>query len=79
MIPRPDRGVIYCGKTVSGFELINNPSWYDQYMRLRRDQGHAEEDGPETWHAADVSQSWNRRRCSSRGLGTMGSAAAEEG
>jgi hypothetical protein len=46
MIPRPDRGVIYCGKIVSGFELINNPSWYDQYMRLRRDQGHAEEDGP---------------------------------
>ena len=58
LIPRPSRGVIYCGRVVHKFELVNSPPWYDQYMKLRHDQGCQEEDGDERWHAADVAQSW---------------------
>ena len=53
MVPRPSRGVIYCGRVISDFELEDAPGWYDKYMQIRGD-----EDGVDTWHAADVAQGW---------------------
>jgi hypothetical protein len=35
LIPRPTHGVIYCGRVVSKFELVNAPPWYDRYMAIR--------------------------------------------
>lgn len=54
LVPRPTRGVIYCGKITSKFELINAPSWYERYMEIRGDT-----DSAATWHAADVGQCWS--------------------
>jgi hypothetical protein len=53
MVPRPSRGVIYCGKIISDFELEDAPGWYEKYMDIRGDT-----DGEDTWHAADVAQGW---------------------
>lgn len=53
LIPRPDRGVVYCGRIVSRFELTDSPSWYDRYMVMRGDV-----DDETTWHAGDIGQSW---------------------
>lgn len=38
MVPRPIRGVIYCGRVISKFELVDDPPWYERYMRLRGDE-----------------------------------------
>jgi hypothetical protein len=54
LVPRPTRGVIYCGRITSEFELVNTPPWYDRYMEIRGD-----EDSDATWHAADVGQCWS--------------------
>jgi hypothetical protein len=48
MVPRPNRGLIYCGRVISKFELVAAPPWYDQYMQMRGDQ-----DSDAFWHAAD--------------------------
>lgn len=53
MVPRPSRGVIYCGRVIQDFELINAPPWYVRYMQIRGDK-----DGDDHWHAADVAQCW---------------------
>ena len=53
LVPRPMRGVVYCGRIASDFELVDRPPWYARYMEMR-----GESDSEETWHAADVSQSW---------------------
>ncbi|MDC8012566.1 hypothetical protein [Tahibacter soli] len=53
MIPRPEHGVAYCGRVISGFELVDNPAWYDAYMTLRGDT-----DTDDTWHSADIGQCW---------------------
>ena len=60
MVPRPNRGVVYCGRVVNDaalgvlpFQLIGNPPWYDHYMALRGGV-----DDSETRHAGDVCQSW---------------------
>ena len=53
MVPRPIRGVIYCGRVISKFELVDDPPWYERYMRLRGD-----EDDETRWHAADIAQCW---------------------
>jgi hypothetical protein len=53
MVPRPDFGVIYCGRITSKFELVNSPPWYERYMQIRGDT-----DGERFWHAADVAQCW---------------------
>jgi hypothetical protein len=58
LIPRPSLGLIFCGRVVHDFELVNSPPWYDHYMQLRHDQGRKEEDSDKWWHAADVAQSW---------------------
>lgn len=53
MIPRPEHGVVYCGRVVGDFELVDNPAWYDAYMAIRGDT-----DTDETWHSADIGQCW---------------------
>ena len=53
MVPRPNRGLIYCGRVICNFELVDAPPWYDRYMRIRGDQ-----DGDDLWYAADVAQCW---------------------
>lgn len=35
LVARPTRGVIYCGRTIGNFELINAPPWYERYMAIR--------------------------------------------
>ena len=59
VIPRPDRGLVYCG-TISGFELVNNPSWGKQYLELRISQGLAKPKSKfdEASHLRDVIQSF---------------------
>src|SRR5690348_10737098 len=53
LVPRPTRGVIYCGRVSGRFELVNAPPWYDRYMKIRGDA-----DDESRWHAADVAQCW---------------------
>jgi Restriction endonuclease len=53
LVPRPTQGVIYCGRVISQFELVNAPPWYDRYMSIR-----GGEDDETRWHAADVAQCW---------------------
>ena len=60
MVPRPNRGVVYCGRVVSNtdfggfpFQFVDDPPWYDKYMALR---GGVDDD--KTWHAGDICQSW---------------------
>jgi hypothetical protein len=53
MVPRPNRGLIYCGRVIGKFELVDAPPWYDRYMHIRGDQ-----DSDAFWHAADVAQCW---------------------
>jgi hypothetical protein len=55
LIPRPSRGVIYCGKVTSPFRLENSPPWYDRYVKIREAQGLAADSDE---HAADVAQCW---------------------
>jgi hypothetical protein len=57
LVPRPSRGVVYCGTINSEFELINDPPWYESYLKLL---GETLDDDvrKETWRAADVAQCW---------------------
>jgi len=54
LVPRPDRGVVYAGRVVAPFELIDNPPWGDAYLAFRRDHGLKVED--EFGHLGDVAQ-----------------------
>jgi hypothetical protein len=55
LVPRPARGFVYAGRTL-GFELVDNPSWGDEYLSLRRKQGLPVE--PRGSHLSDVVQGW---------------------
>jgi Restriction endonuclease len=39
LVPRPSRGVVYAGRVVRPFELLDDPPWGDEYLRLRETQG----------------------------------------
>jgi hypothetical protein len=39
LVPRPDRGVVYAGRVVEPFELLDDPPWGSNYLQLRREQG----------------------------------------
>lgn len=58
LVPRQDRGVLFCGRVTSRFRLENAPRWYGSYMELRASQGLGDDDGDDSWHAADVAQCW---------------------
>lgn len=55
LVPRPARGLVYAGRTL-GFELVDNPSWGENYLALRSKQG--KEIEPRGSHLADVVQGW---------------------
>ncbi len=38
LVPRPSRGVVYAGRAVSRFEVLDDASWADDYLRLRNEQ-----------------------------------------
>jgi hypothetical protein len=54
LVPRPSRGVVYAGRVTKPFEVLNDPSWGDEYLHLRRQQGL--DTGDEFSHLADVAQ-----------------------
>jgi hypothetical protein len=54
LVPRPNRGVVYAGRVVAPFELLDNPPWGDEYLHLRHDQGLGVEN--DFTHLADVAQ-----------------------
>jgi hypothetical protein len=55
LVPRPNRGVVFAGRVVAPYELLNDPPWGDEYLSIRRQQGLDVED-PFS-HLADVAQS----------------------
>ena len=54
LVPRPSRGVIYAGKVISKFEILDDPTWGSDYLNLREAQGLDATD--EFSHLADVAQ-----------------------
>lgn len=54
LVPRPSRGVVYAGRVVGRFELLDDPPWADDYIELRRRQKLKTEDEP--YHLADIAQ-----------------------
>lgn len=54
LIPRPNRGVVYAGRVKTPFELLDNPPWGDEYLRVRREQGR--DVSEDLSHLADVAQ-----------------------
>jgi hypothetical protein len=55
LVPRPARGIVYAGRTL-GFELVDDPSWGDEYLSLRSKQGL--DVVPRGSHLSDVVQGW---------------------
>jgi hypothetical protein len=54
LVPRPSRGVVYAGRVIHRFEILNNPPWGDEYLHLREMQGL---DAANVFsHLADVAQ-----------------------
>jgi len=66
LVPRPNLGMIFAGRIVSNFELLDDPGWADEYLQLREAQGlndHVndedyDKDYEEAGHVADVAQTW---------------------
>ncbi len=56
LVPRPARGVIFAGRVTGPFELVNDPPWAADYLRIREQQGLPVEDVGS--HVADVAQTW---------------------
>lgn len=57
LVPRPGDGVVHVGIVVRPFELVDDPPWGDDYLRMRADQGHAVEDcEDEMEYILDVAQ-----------------------
>ena len=54
LVPRPSRGVVYAGRVIGRFELLDNPPWADDYIEFRRERGH--DIGDEAECAANVAQ-----------------------
>lgn len=55
VIPRPKQGAVYVGRLSGGFEIVDSPSWGDEYLKLRRDQNL---NGDDSEYIADVVQGW---------------------
>jgi hypothetical protein len=54
LVPRPGLGVVYAGRVISGFEVLDDPPWADEYLKIRRGQGLDADD--EFSHLGDVAQ-----------------------
>lgn len=59
IIPRPERGYYYIGK-IKKFELVNSPTWTDDYKKIRIEQklNWEEKDVGHQYHVGDIIQSW---------------------
>lgn len=54
LVPRPSRGVVYAGRVIHPFEVLDDPLWGDEYLHLREMQGL---DASDVFsHLADVAQ-----------------------
>lgn len=56
LVPRPSRGVIYAGYVEGGFELVDDPAWYDIWERIWREN--KKEDPDANWIATEIVQTW---------------------
>ncbi len=59
-IPRPGDGICWVAEIAHPFELVDNPSWKERYLKLRLDLDLNCED--EASHVGDVVQSWRFSR-----------------
>ena len=57
VIPRPNLGVAFLARVVSPFEIVNNPSWAQDYLKLRAQQ-RLDRNDKVNHHIADVAQGW---------------------
>lgn len=53
LVPRPNRGLIYAGRVVAPFEMLDDPPWGDEYLHLREREKRGEGYGLFS-HLADV-------------------------
>jgi len=58
LVPRPSLGVIFAGRVVDAFELVDDPSWAQDYLDLRVKAGLSIQDHPGRSHVGDVVQGW---------------------
>ena len=56
LVPRAKMGVVYAGRVLRPFELLDCPPWADDYLRLRKEQGLTVANVPDL--LADVAQCW---------------------
>jgi hypothetical protein len=56
LVPRPSSGVIYCGFVRGGFELVDDPAWYDTWERIWK--ANDSRDPEDFWIAGEVAQTW---------------------
>lgn len=56
LVPRAAEGVVYAGRILRPFELLDNPPWAEDYLRIRQEQNCNVEDVPSV--LADVAQCW---------------------
>ena len=56
MVPRPQEGMCYIGKIASDFELVDDPPWGPDYLRIRSNSGL--DDDPPGRYLSDVVQCW---------------------
>ena len=54
LVPRPSRGVVYAGRIIRPFEVLDDPPWSDEYLRLREAKGLDTSD--KFSHLADIAQ-----------------------
>jgi hypothetical protein len=56
LVPRPGEGVCHVGEVTGPFELVDQPAWADEYLRLRAK--HALRAEPQADHVGDIVQTW---------------------
>lgn len=57
VIPRSSSGLVYLGRVVGEFEIVNSPPWGKTYLEMRKRQGLSADDDADR-HIADVAQGW---------------------
>ena len=57
VIPRPREGIAYLARINGPFEIVDTPSWGQDYLTLRNQQG-LDVDDKKAHHIADVAQGW---------------------
>ena len=57
VVPRPSRGSVYLGRVTGEFEIVDAPSWGQDYLHLRLEKG-LDANDDSNHHIADVVQGW---------------------